>query len=603
MYGRIGQEATKKTPKMCKAYVVAAARIRKTARLLVAALDRRDDDAINLYGEQLKKEIDPLVPALLATYDKAALEKMWSEVEGALYRQRDVDTPAFLRQLEACPKPVHLAVALRPGDMMPSQPLRRPTVLLARYVENKDLVLGSNRSPTSQVLDTIGSKIVALGAATVGDAFGNVDTLPDHATPLYILRQTQNFLNSSKDSHNSLFWSRSGTVAALDPITGDILFRTDRLDSGHPSIDAAYIQRHALDVEATGAYRCLCQLADADRGALLAAAAEEASSRNEHARDVEQRLDEAYASGICANVVAFLYQANYAERDGRAFEDRRALELLFASMGVPCLPLTEGEGGISTSTPISDLDRHLYRVLPPHLRVNRRRVVVVCPKRHVYPEDASLGHSIAKHLARNCRVFNETVAGAASADVTILEDLDSVRLDEYKAFVKVDEAFLTKWRFAYPQGSKPKVMFNAAAGFKSKADVAREAAEKRKAELGAVVAPGDFRSKNQDARKKEAFDFESYLKPGGVWSLARLKELKLDFETQIGRYHALPPKAKIPKDLFNYRGHREKSRNNLAEVLECKKFKSDGRGPAGVMGDYVGELDKKIKELDASAAG
>ena len=82
MYGRIGQEATKKTPKMCKAYVVAAARIRKTARLLVAALDRRDDDAINLYGEQLKKEIDPLVPALLATYDKAALEKMWSFVEG-----------------------------------------------------------------------------------------------------------------------------------------------------------------------------------------------------------------------------------------------------------------------------------------------------------------------------------------------------------------------------------------------------------------------------------------------------------------------------------------------------------------------------------------
>ena len=65
----------------------------------------------------------------------------------------------------------------------------------------------------------------------------------------------------------------------------------------------------------------------------------------------------------------------------------------------------------------------------------------------------------------------------------------------------------------------------------------------------------------------------------------------------------MPPNTKIPKGFWNWRGHGKKSQSNLAEVLECKKFKSVGRGPAAVMGDYVGELDKKIKELKASTAG
>ena len=47
-------------------------------------------------------------------------------------------------------------------------------------------------------------------------------------------------------------------------------------------------------------------------------------------------------------------------------------------------------------------------------------------------------HHVVRHLAINCRVFSETVAGAALADVTLLDDLDSVRLDPYRAFVKVE---------------------------------------------------------------------------------------------------------------------------------------------------------------------
>ena len=93
---------------MCKAYVQAADRIRSTALLLVAAIKQQDPnpnainrnpDDINRLGNQLREEIDSLVPALMKTYDKEALEMMWSEVEGALYRQRDVDTPPFLREL------------------------------------------------------------------------------------------------------------------------------------------------------------------------------------------------------------------------------------------------------------------------------------------------------------------------------------------------------------------------------------------------------------------------------------------------------------------------------------------------------------------------
>ena len=310
-------------------------------------------------------------------------------------------------------------------------------------------------------------------------------------------------------------------LLTVDPKTHEVLFRTDRLDSGHPSIDAAYIQRHAIDAVTSGAYRDLRQLANADRDALLRAAAEEDNKRTAHVDEVAFRLHEAYASGTIPNVVAFLAQARYADRDGRAFGDRDALEKRLASIGVPCLPLLEGEGGIDTRSSISDVDRYLYDALPPNLRVCRRRVVVVFPERHVYPEDPEgMGHNLAEHLARKCRVFSETVAGAALADPTLLDDLDSVRLDPYKAFVKVDEPFLAKWRRENPglaSSCAPSVMFNAAAGFVSTADVSREAAEKRKAELGKVVAPGNFRLKNLDALKKEAFDYEGYLKPDDVW--------------------------------------------------------------------------------------
>ena len=612
MFGRIGQEAPKKTPKMCKAYLEAAARIRPTAQLLVAAIKREDPNAINRnainpdpnhpinrLGKQLKEEIDSLVPKLLATYDKKTLEHdvgtMWVAIQNALKKQRDVDTPAFLRSLQTCQKPVHVVAALRPGDMILSQPLREPTVLIVRDVMDADLVL--KRS------NIVGSKMMALGAAMIGDAFGDVDTLPGHATPLYILGQTQNAFRFIKQSHNSLFWSRSGTMAALDPITGQILFRTDRLDFGHPSIDAAYIQRHAIDAETTGAYRDLCQRANADRGALLEAAAEEERKRTAHADEVASRLDEAYASGTCPNVVVFLAQGRHADRDGRAFTDRLALEKGLASIGVPCLPLLQGEGGIGTRSLISgDIDRYLYDALPRHLRVCRGRVVVVYPERHAYPETPEgMGQPLTKHLATKCRVFNETVAGAALADVTILDDLDSPRLDPYRAFVKASDAFLEKYSSKHTSGGAvPTVMLNKAAGFVSTADVSREAAEKRKAELGQVVAPGEFKLKDQSSRKKEPFDFEDFLKPDGVFDLARLEALKTNFETQI----QASKDAKGPKKFnFDWWGKAELSQSNLARTLACSKFKSNGRGGVGVMGDYVKELNKQIKKLKASTTG
>ena len=99
---------------MCKAYVAAAAQIRPTALLLVAAINQQDlnpdainrnPDDINRLGTQLREEIDSLVPNLLATYDKVSLEKdvgtLWTAIQGALREQRDVATPAFLRQLQA----------------------------------------------------------------------------------------------------------------------------------------------------------------------------------------------------------------------------------------------------------------------------------------------------------------------------------------------------------------------------------------------------------------------------------------------------------------------------------------------------------------------
>ena len=584
---------------MCAAYVAAADEIRSTARSLAAAIKAKDLRSVNRLVPKLKEMMHALVPALVRAYPKEALEKTWSKIQDALHQQRDVDTPAFLRELRKCPKPVHVAVALRPGSFKPSQPLRDPTVLIVRNFTNKDLELS-----TSKVVDPFGSKAMALGAVAVAEGFGDVNTLPGHETPLSILRQTQNAFNHKIDGCNSLFWSRSGRALAIDPITGRILFRTDRRDDGHPFIVADYIQRHAIDAMTSGAYRGLCQLANADRAALLRAAAEEDNKCTAHGDEVASRLDEAYASGTCPNVVVFLAQAGDAVAKGRAFADRDALEVLFASMGIPCLLLNSHL--IDPSASLSKIDQVLRQALPAHLRACRNRTVVVYPEKHVYPEDPDgMGHNLARYLAGKCRVFSETVARAAFDDVTVLDDLDSALLVPHKPFVPVDKIFLENHhQIANPLATKiPKVMFNAAAGFKSKADVAREAAEKRKAELANVVAPGQLRLKNLDAQKKEAFDYEGYLKPKGAFDLDRLEELQKDFEGQIERYNALPPNTKIPNDFWNWRGHGEKSRSNLAEVLECKKFKSVGRGPAAVMGDYVGELDKKIKELKASTAG
>ena len=500
---------TDDTPELCAAYVAAADEIRSTARSLAAAIKAKDLRSVNLLVPKLKKLMHALVPALVRAYPKEALEKTWSKIEGALDQQRDVATPAFLRQLHKCDRAVDVAVALRPGDMIPSQPLRPPTVLIVRDVKKVDLELS-----TSKVFESVGSKAAALGAAALAEGFGDVGKLPAHETPLSVLSQTQNVLRLDQASKNSLMWSRSGTMAALDPKTHDVLFRTDRCDGGHPFIDADYIQRHAIDAVTSGAYRGLCQLANADRGALLQAAAEEDNKRTAHVDEVASRLNEAYASGASPNVVVFLAQARDAEAKGRSFADRNALEKRLASIGVPCLPLLEGEGGLHGSEGIGGLERYLYDALPPNLRVCRGRAVLILPARHVYlTTPQGMGHNVANYLAAKGLVFSETVARAAFDDVTVLDDLDSPLLDGHRAFVKASDAFLVEWRSDRDHGGgiAPTVMLNVAAGFKSKADVAREAAEKRKAELANVVAPGELKLKNLDAQKKEPFDYESYL--------------------------------------------------------------------------------------------
>ena len=582
--------------------------------MLVDAIKREDPNAINRnainpdpnhpinrLGKQLREEIDSLVPALLATYDKKTIEHdvgtMWVAIQDALREQRDVATPAFLRQLRECQKPVHVAVALRPGSFKPSEPLPAPKVLVVRDVMDADLVL-----KRSNIVDAVGSKTMALGSAMIGDAFGNVDKLPGHATPLYILSQTQNAFRFDEASKNSLMWSRSGMMAAIDPKTHEVLFRTDRLDFGHPSIDAAYIQTHAIDAVTSGAYRDLCQLANADRGALLQAAAEEERKRTAHGDKVASLLDEAYASGTCPNVVVFL-AGDDGRYKGSAFADRDALEVSFASIGIPCLLLNSHL--IHRNASLSRIDQELRQAVPAHLRACRNRSVVVYPEKHVYPEDSTgMGHNLTVHLAKKGCVFSETVAGAAFADPTLLDDLDSPRLDPHRAFVKVDEPFLAKWRGENPglaSSCEPSVMFNAAADFVSTADVSREAAEKRKAELGKVVAPGEFKLKDQSSRKKEPFDFEDFLKPDGVsFDLARLEALKTNFEKQI---KASKDAKDSKKYKFDWWGKADPSQNNLARTLACSKFQGRGRGGVGVMGDYVGVLDKKIKELKASAAG
>ena len=586
---------TDDTPELCAAYVAAADEIRSTARSLAAAIKAKDLRSVNRLVPKLKEMMHALVPGLVKAYDKEAIEEKWSEIEDALTKQRDVDTPAFLRELRKCPKPVHVAVALRPGSFEPSQPLPPPTVLMAYGVQDKDLELS-----TSKVLESVGSKAAALGAAALAEGFGDVGKLPAHETVLSVLTQTQNALRDQAGC-NSLMFSRSGMMAAIDPITERILFRTDRLDAGHPFLDAAYIKRHAIDAVTTGAYRDLRQLAAADRGALLVAAAEEASALKTHEKKVASLLDEAYASRTCPDVVVLLAQARNAVAKGRAFADRDALEELFASIGVRCLPLLESDGGLRGDSSINDLDRYLCRVLPPHLRVCRSRVVVVFPDNHVYPEEPSgLSHDVASYLAKKCRVFSETVARAAFDDVTVLDDLDSTLLDPYRAFVKPTDAFLAEWRFHHPHGPLPSFMFNAAAGFTSKKDVSDDAAKARKAELENVVGPGDFRLKNNDSRKKVPFDFEDYLKPSGAFDLDRLKELKTNFEKQIKAAKDVKGGKKFN---FDWWGKSSESQSNLAKTLNCSLFKSNGRGGVGVMGDYVKALKKEIKQLEASATG
>ena len=595
MYGRIGQEATKKTPKMCRAYLAAAAMIRPAAHSLADAIKREDLAAVNRLRPQLKKMIDALVPALLATYDKKALEEMWEAVQGALKQQRDVDTPAFVRELQTCPKPVDVAFALRPTSMIPSQPLPPTTVLMVRGVQNKDLVLS-----TSKVLDSVNSKMAVLFAAAIGEGFGDVNTLPDHETPLTVLKQAKKWLQP-RDCNSSLMCSRSGSAYAIDPRTKKILFKTERLDFGHERLDAAWIERCAVDVGTSGAYLDLCGLASAAGNALLEAAVEEDAARTAHVEDVACRLEEAYASGRCAEVVAFLGEARDAEAKGRGFTDRCALEKRLASIGVRCLSLNR-EGGFDLHASASEIDSCLRRALPPNLRVCRRRVVVIYPDRHVYPETSyNMPNNFAAYQAGRCLVFSETVADAALADPTLLDDLDSVRLDPYRAFVKIDEASLEKWRADHENGLAPKVMFNAAAGFVSTADVSREAAEERKAELDNVVAPGELKLVNRDYQTKEAFDYENYLKPGGAWDLARLEELQTDFETQLRNYQLLvDAKTKIPRGFLKWRGHAETSQSNLAKALGCNKVQ--GAVPKK-MAEYARVLGEKIKELKASAAG
>ena len=594
MFGRIGQEATKKTPKMCRAYMAAAARIRPAARSLADAIKREDVVAVNRFLPQLKKMMDALVPALMKTYDKEALETMWSEVEGALYRQRDVDTPAFLRELKTCPKPVDLAFSLRQGSMIPSQPLREPTVLIARGVQNKDLVLS-----TSKILDSVDTKATALFAAALGEAFDDIGKLPDHETPLSVLKQAKKWLQP-RDCNSSLFAARSGSAFAIDPTTKKILFKTERLDFVHPRLDAAYIERCAVDVGTSGAYLDLCGLASAAGNALLEAAVEEDAARTAHVEDVACRLEEAYASGRCAEVVAFLGEARDAEAKGRGFTDRCALEKRLASIGVRCLSLNR-EGGFDLHASASEIDSCLRRALPPNLRVCRRRVVVIYPDRHVYPETSyNMPNNFAAYQAGRCLVFSETVADAALADPTLLDDLDSVRLDPYRAFVKIDEASLEKWRADHENGLAPKVMFNAAAGFVSTADVSDEAAKARKAKLGKVVAPRDFKSKDNSSRKKEPYDYESYLKPNGAWNVARLEALQKDFEGQVERYQlAVSAKTKIKQGFWNWRGHADKSQNNLRDALNLQE-KPQGAAPKR-MAEYARLLGEKIKELKASS--
>ena len=107
---------------MCAAYVAAADEIRSTARSLAAAIKAKDLRSVNRLVPKLKEMMHALVPALVRAYPKEALEKTWSKIQDALHQQRDVDTPAFLRELRKCPKPVHVAVALRPGSCVPVLP-------------------------------------------------------------------------------------------------------------------------------------------------------------------------------------------------------------------------------------------------------------------------------------------------------------------------------------------------------------------------------------------------------------------------------------------------------------------------------------------------
>ena len=112
------------------------------------------------------------------------------------------------------------------------------------------------------------------------------------------------------------------------------------------------------------------------------------------------------------------------------------------------------------------------------------------------------------------------------------------------------------------------------------------------------MGPGDFGSRD----KKEPYDYESYLKPGGVWDVARLEALQKDFEGQLERYQlAVSAKAKIPRNFWDWRGAAEQSQDNLRDTLNLQK-KPQG-GASKRMTAYAHHLGEKIEELKASAAG
>ena len=87
--------------------------------------------------------------------------------------------------------------------------------------------------------------MTALGAAALAEGFGDVNTLPHHETPLSVLTQTYNALYKKESvGCNSLFWARSGTVAALDPAKIEFQISMDELNR----MMSQYLLPHQLRV-------------------------------------------------------------------------------------------------------------------------------------------------------------------------------------------------------------------------------------------------------------------------------------------------------------------------------------------------------------------